>query len=124
MWFYWKRGNCSHLSLKRRMTYSLHNTIEKGSKYSKHFRTVSQLNGLLYFKKDFIYSFLERGEGRERNISVREKHPSVASPTLPRPITQACALTGNRISDLSVRRPPLIPLSHTIQGFLLLLLIQ
>ena len=34
------------------------------------------------FFKDFIYLFLERGEGkkeRERNISVREKHPLVAS---------------------------------------------
>ena len=39
------------------------------------------------FLKDFIYLFLERGEGREeereRNINVREKHWSVASHTRP-----------------------------------------
>ena len=36
-----------------------------------------------FFKKDFIYLLLERGGGsqkeRERNIDMREKHPSVAS---------------------------------------------
>ena len=36
----------------------------------------------LYFKKLFIYLFLERGEGRqrerERNIDMKEKHVSVA----------------------------------------------
>ena len=35
------------------------------------------------FKKDFIYLFLERGEGRENkresNGDMREKHPLVAS---------------------------------------------
>ena len=35
----------------------------------------------------FLNLFLERGEGRgeerERNIDVRQKHQSVASPTLP-----------------------------------------
>ena len=47
--------------------------------------------GLVFFNlfafKDFIYLFLERGEGREkemkRNISVREKHWSVASGACP-----------------------------------------
>ena len=37
--------------------------------------------------KDFIYVFLERGEGREkereRDIAMREKHQSVASHTRP-----------------------------------------
>ena len=32
------------------------------------------------------------------------------------PATQACALTGNRTSDLLVCRPALNPLSHTSQG--------
>ena len=32
------------------------------------------------------------------------------------PTTQACALTGNQTSDLSVHRPALNPLSHTSQG--------
>ena len=42
---------------------------------------------VITFLKDFIYLFLERGEGREkereRNITVREKHWSVASLTCP-----------------------------------------
>ena len=32
------------------------------------------------------------------------------------PVTQACALTGNQTSDLSVLRPVLNPLSHTSQA--------
>ena len=46
-----------------------------------------------------IIDFRERGreEERERNMDVREKHRSVASPThpnwVPNPLTQACALT-------------------------------
>ena len=32
------------------------------------------------------------------------------------PSTQACALTGNRTCNLSVCRPALSPLSHTVQG--------
>ena len=41
--------------------------------------------GMLFFFKDFIYLFLERWEGREkekeRNIDVQEKHQWVASHT-------------------------------------------
>ena len=37
------------------------------------------------------------------------------------PATQACALTGNRTSDLLVHRPALNPLRHTSQGKLALL---
>ena len=32
------------------------------------------------------------------------------------PVTQACALTGNRTGNLSILRPALNPLSHTSQG--------
>ena len=35
------------------------------------------------------------------------------------PATQACALTKNQISDLSVRKPALSPLSHTSQSLTL-----
>ena len=65
-----------------------------------------------------IYLFLEKGEGkekgRERNINVWL--PLACSKLGTWPTTQACALTGNRISDLSVLRPALNPLSHTSQG--------
>ena len=35
------------------------------------------------------------------------------------PVTQACALTGNRTNDPLVHRPVLNPLSHTSQGWFL-----
>ena len=69
-------------------------------------------------KKDVIYLFLSRGEGREkhkeRNISVWLPHTHPLSGTWP--ATQACALTGYRNSDPLVCRPVLNPLSHTSQG--------
>ena len=71
-----------------------------------------------FFLKDFIYLFLERGEGREkereRNISVWLPlvHPLLGTC----PATQACPLTGNRTSDPLVIRLALNPLSHTSQG--------
>ena len=45
------------------------------------------------FLKDFIYLFLEKGEGRERSINewLRLSHPLLGI----WPATQACALTGN-----------------------------
>ena len=76
---------------------------------------------LLFFSKDFIYLFLERGEGkvnkRERNINVwlRLAHPLQET----WPAIQACALTGNRTSNLLVHRPTLNPLSYTSQDCLL-----
>ena len=70
------------------------------------------------FKKDFIYLFLDREEGREKE---RERNINVWLPlTCPLletwPTTQACALTGTRTSDPMVHRPALNPLSHTSQG--------
>ena len=55
-----------------------------------------------FFFKDFIYLFLEKGEGRgkerKRNINV---WLPLACPQLGTwPTTQACALTGNRTGDL------------------------
>ena len=55
------------------------------------------------FLKDFIYLFLERGEGREKE---RERNINQLPLTCPQlgtwPATQACALTRNRNRDLSV----------------------
>ena len=66
-----------------------------------------------YFK-DFTYLFLQRGEEKEKSINV---WLPLACPILGTwPTTQACALTGNRTQDPLVRRPALIPQSHTSQG--------
>ena len=95
-------------------------------KVKEYFRLNSN-NNILFFK-DFIYLFLERGEGREkereRNImketSICKRNINwflLASPQLGTwPTTQACALTGIRTGDLSVCRLALNPLSRTSQG--------
>ena len=72
----------------------------------------------LFFKKNFIYLFLDRGKGREKD---RERNINVCLPlTHPLlgtwPATQACALTGNPTGTPLVRRPVLKPLSHTSEG--------
>ena len=71
----------------------------------------------VFFIKDFIYLFLERGEGRDKerakNISVwlPLTHPPLGTwPTI-----QACALTGNQTGNPLVRNPAIHPLSHTSQ---------
>ena len=71
---------------------------------------------LLFFFKDFIL-FLERGEGRERNITVwlPLMHPALGT----WPAIQACALTGDRTGDRLLCRLTLNPLSHTTQGWFL-----
>ena len=69
----------------------------------------------------FIFREKRREEEKERNIDVPEIHQLVASrmPTSGGtwPTTQACALTENRTSSLSVHRLALNPLSHTSQGY-------
>ena len=68
--------------------------------------------------KDFIYLFLERGEGREkeekRNINVwfLLAHPLLRA----WPATQPSALTGNGTSNPLVCRLALNPQTHTSQG--------
>ena len=69
-----------------------------------------------------ILLFLEKGEGkekeRERNINAQLPltHPKLGT----WPTTQACALTGIRMSSPLVHRPKLNPLSYTSQGLLTL----
>ena len=67
-----------------------------------------------FLKKDFIYLFLERGEGkekeRERNIRVGLLLTCQLGTW---PVTQACSLIGNWTCDPLVRRPELNPLSYT-----------
>ena len=72
----------------------------------------------ILFGKDFIYLFLDRGEGREKE---RERKVNVwlplACPLLgTQPAIQACVLTGNRTCDPVVHRLALNPLRHTSQG--------
>ena len=68
----------------------------------------------LFVFKDFIYLFLDRAGGRERNINVLLSltHPQLGT----WPATQACALTGNWPGDPLVHRPALNPLIHTSQS--------
>ena len=65
--------------------------------------------------KIFIYTILERGEGREkerkRNINVWL--PLTRSLLGTWPATQACALTGIQTCDPLVCKSALSPLSHT-----------
>ena len=68
-----------------------------------------------FFLKDFIYLFLETGEGREkdREISVCGCLSHASYGNLDH---NPCALTGNGASDPLVHRPALNPLNHTSQG--------
>ena len=68
------------------------------------------------FLKDFIYLFIDRGKGRERdtNVWLSLTHPLLGI----WPATQACALTGNWTSNPLVRRPVLNPQSHNNQGLI------
>ena len=72
----------------------------------------------MLFLKDFIYLFLERGEGREkgRERNIKVWLPLTRLPLGTWPATQTYALTGNRTGDPLVPRPAHNPLSHTIQG--------
>ena len=75
--------------------------------------------------EDFIYLFLQRGEGRgkeDRNINVWL--PLVRPLLETWPETQACALTGNGTSDLLLPSLVLSPVSHTSQGLKMCLLIS
>ena len=71
-----------------------------------------------FFKKYFIYLFLERWERREkereRNIDVWLPLSSLMSPT--GDLAQVCALTGNQTGNPLVPRPALNLLSHTSQA--------
>ena len=89
-------------------------------------RSSYRIHTFILFFKDFIYLFLERGEGKEKE---RGKKISVWLPlTCPLlgtwPATQACALTENRTSDPLVRRPALNSLSYTSQGWYLYFISQ
>ena len=63
------------------------------------------------FYRLYLFMFRDRGREGERK---GEKHPCVVASHVP--VTQACALTGNRTGDPLLRSLGLNPLSHTSQG--------
>ena len=72
----------------------------------------------ILYLNDFIYLFLERGEGKEKK---RERNINVWLPLMHHllgtwPETQACTLTRNQTGDPLLHSPVLNPLSHTSQG--------
>ena len=79
----------------------------------------------ILFLKILFTLFLDRRKGRERerdrniNVWLPLTHPLLGT----WPTTQACALTGNQTSDPLVHRPVLNPLSHTSQGYILLIVL-
>ena len=94
------------------------NAKMKQNKPPNHFICIHthQVNYFLFFKfffKDFIYLFLERREGREKE---RERNTNVWLPLMCPPLgtwpaTQACALAGNQTGDPLLHRPVLSPLT-------------
>ena len=78
----------------------------------------TQLRYHLFFFKDFICVFIERGkEERKRGKETLMCGFLSHTPALGTwPTTQACALTGNQTSDPLVSRLALNPLSHSSQG--------
>ena len=86
----------------------------------------SLLNFVIFFFKDFIYLFLDRGERREKEGEqyqcVGASHTPSVEDLVHKP--QACALTGNRTSDPLFCRPAPNPLSHTSQGLNVIILLN
>ena len=82
---------------------------------------VFKLFAFIYFFKDFIYLFLERGEGREGGRETSMCGCLSRAPFLGGtwPATQACALdweSKNRTGNTLVCRPTLNPPSYASQG--------
>ena len=78
----------------------------------------------LFIFKDFIYLFLERGEGREkeRERNIDAWVPLVCSPLGTWPTTQACALTRSRRGVPLLCSMVLSPLRQASQGVMYVLI--
>ena len=70
----------------------------------------------IYFFKDIIYLFLERGRAGDGERNINMWLPLERSLLGTWPSTQARALTGNQTTSPLVCRLALNPLSHTSQG--------
>ena len=90
---------------------------------------ISESRAYLFFKTLFIYFQREgkRARKRGRGTSMCKRNMDRLPLTRPQlgtwPATQACALTGNHTSNLSVHRPSLSSLSHTSQVWAYLVII-
>ena len=82
------------------------------------------VNDSTFLKKIFMYLFLERGEGREKEREIYIDLPLACPQQGTWPAAEACGLAGNRTRDLLVHRPALSPLSHTSQGTMIVLKIS
>ena len=115
----------AHIICKIRTSYFLHCSSFKAFIYIYFCITLIFLNTKVNIESqrskiffNFIYLFLERGEGREKK---RERNTNVWLP-LAHPLletcstTQACASAGNGSGDPLVCRLALNPLSHTSQS--------
>ena len=74
-----------------------------------NFKTSKKLDGKVFCFKEFLFIFREGKGGRQRRRETLMcgclEHPLLGT----WPATQACALTGNRTSDLSVHKSTLNP---------------
>ena len=74
---------------------------------------------LFYFLRFYLFIFRERGREGEREGEIEKHWLPLSHPKLGTwPAIEACAVTGNQTSSLSVCRLTLNPLSHTSQGSL------
>ena len=69
-----------------------------------------------FFSFSFSFCFVLRGEGRKRGRETSWVVSCVLPGPGPEPATQACALTWNQTSNLSLCGTTPKPLSHTGQG--------
>ena len=80
------------------------------------FKRFLNITSFIFFK-DFIYLFLERGEGRkkerERNI---DQLPLACAPTRDLACNQSCALIRNPTGEFHFARRHFNQLSHSGQG--------
>ena len=95
--------------------------------WRNHFVAYYLMN-FIVFLNIYIYLFLESRGGRKRGREMTcERNVYWLPRTHPQPVswpmTQACALTGNQTSDLSIPRLGLNPLSHTSRATTLQFLI-
>ena len=78
------------------------------------------MHDFVFLKKDFVYLFLERGKGREKERNIIHTHLCLQLGLHPDQISYLVrSLTGNQTSNLSLFRMMPNQLSRTGQGMYL-----